>query len=97
MLLFIILLVIVLVFFWAISIYLLFSWKHFLNFIYFNLLFVILYFCIIIYGKDYFGGHDEYGLSVFFRLITTVIIHSFVVFIFSIYKSIKLKQYEKST
>ncbi len=84
------------IFVWLMSFYLLSIWKYFENFIFINILIAIAYFLIIIYGKTWFGNHDEYGLHTIFRIIVAVLIQTCFIFIFTIYKSIQLKKDEKS-
>ena len=81
---------------WVFSIYLLHPWKKVKQFIIINILLILSYVVLIIYGEENIWGKDPYGLGMFFRLISAVVSHITLVFVFSIYKSFKLKN-EKST
>lgn len=89
--------IILFMFIWFISLFLLSYWKYFYKFLLINAIIVILYYVIIVYGKNYFWGSDPYGLGMFLRLVLTVICHTIIIFIFSIYKSFQLRNNEKST
>ena len=87
---------IILVFFfivalWLFSIYLLSYWKYVYWYAFFNLLLIVVYYSIIVYGGKYIWGHDEYGLGTFFKLILGLIIHVLIGFIFALYKSFALR------
>tara|TARA_R110002126_G_scaffold39767_2_gene117592 strand:- start:4178 stop:4471 length:294 start_codon:yes stop_codon:yes gene_type:complete len=81
---------------WIFSVYLLSYWKYVYWYAFFNIILIVIYFSVNILGKDYFWGHDEYGLGVFFRLMISVVFHTILGFIFSIYKSYTLRENEKS-
>lgn len=82
---------------WLFSIYLLSYWKYVHWYAFLNLILIVIYFSIIIYGGKYLWGHDEYGLGAFLRLIFALILHTIIGFIFAIYKSYKLRKDERST
>ena len=62
-----------------------------------NILLASIYICIIVYADFIFWEHDEYGLTSFYRSLTSILFHSFIIFLFSFYKFFKLKNDEKST
>jgi hypothetical protein len=81
----------------TISLFLLLKWENLLKFILLNILLAIIYICIIVYADFIFWEHDEYGLASFYRCLTSILFHSFIIFLFSFYKFFKLKNDEKST
>lgn len=87
----ILLLILVPLILWVSSMYMLSDWNKFIPFFIANGILIVGYVLFLIYGKS-IGGHDEYGLGFFFRLVVCLLTHVLVVFIFAIIKNRQLRK-----
>lgn len=74
------------------SIFILRKWKYFYLFIGLNLVIVVMFYYLITATNIFISGQNEYGLETLYNIVIYFVIHTILVFIFSIYYKLKNAQ-----
>lgn len=74
------------------SIFILRKWKYFYLFFGLNLVVVVIFYYLVTKTKIFSSGQNEYGLETLYNIVIYVVIHTIVVFIFSIFYKLKNTQ-----
>ncbi len=74
---------------WIISIYILRKWDYFYLFFGLNLVMTVLFYYLITATNIFISGQNEHGLETLYNVVIYVVIHTIVMFAFSLFYKLK--------